>query len=77
MARKAPTLTFPQMVRKYHGQWLAVRVTKRDDAGQPVAGIVLAHKPNRLEVSRAARGQGPVCMMFAGPPVPEGYGMLY
>ncbi|MFP4057768.1 MAG: hypothetical protein ACLF0G_12960 [Candidatus Brocadiia bacterium] len=70
-------LSLPEMVRKYRGQWLAVRVTARDQAGQPVAGIVLARAPTRLEADEAVKGEQEVCLMYAGDVVPEGYGVLY
>jgi hypothetical protein len=77
MKAQPKVLSFPQMIRRYRGQWLAVRVTKRDAAGQPIAGSVVAHKPSRLEVSHSVRGEPAVCLLYAGPPVPEGYGVLY
>ncbi|MBM4042719.1 MAG: hypothetical protein FJ290_29885 [Planctomycetes bacterium] len=70
-------LSLTQMKRRYYGQWLALRVTKRDAAGQPTAGKVLARSPSRLEVSEAARDEKHVCLLYAGEPVPKGYGVLY
>lgn len=70
-------LSLAQMIRRYRGQWLAVKVTKRDDAGQPTAGIVLAHKPTQFEADDAVREEAEVCLMYAGDVAPEGYGILY
>jgi hypothetical protein len=70
-------LSLTEMRDAYHGQWLAVRVTARDEAGQPVAGEVIAHKASRLEVCDAVRGAEEICLLYAGKPVPEGYGFLY
>jgi len=70
-------LSLTEMTDTYHGEWLAVRVTARDEAGQPTAGEVIAHRPSRLEVCEAVRGADDICLMFAGEPIPEGYGFLY
>ena len=70
-------MTLSEMKERFHGQWVAVRVTERDDGGQPVAGEVLAVKPSRLEVAEAVREERDVCLLYAGEPIPEGYGALY
>jgi hypothetical protein len=70
-------LSLTEMRERFHGQWLAVRVTERDEAGQPVAGELIAHKPSRLEVSLAVKDARDICLVYAGAPVPEGYGVLY
>lgn len=70
-------MTLAEMRERFDGQWLAVRVTERDDGGQPVAGEVLAVKPSRLEVAEAVREERDVCLLYAGEPIPEGYGALY
>jgi len=75
MADDAQVLTLEEMKRQYHGQWLAVKVAARDDAGQPVRGIVVAHRPTRLEVSEAVKAQRHVCLFYAGDPIPKGYAL--
>ena len=77
MRTRTRPLSLAQMIRKYRGQWLAVRVTKRDDAGQPTAGIVLAHKPTQCEADDAVGEEAEVCLVYAGDVAPEGYGILY
>ena len=77
MASSEEILTLDEMTRQFQGRRLAVRVTARDEAGQPAAGEVLADKPSRLEVSEAVKGEAEVCVIYAGAPAPEGYGVLY
>ncbi len=77
MPQSAEVMTLAEMKERFHGQWLAVRVTESDDGGQPVAGEVLAVKPSRLEVAEAVREERDVCLLYAGEPIPEGYGALY
>jgi len=48
MSQNAEAMTLEEMKERFHGQWLAVRVTERD-----------------------------VCLLYAGEPIPEGYGALY
>jgi len=55
MTQSAQVMTLAEMRERFDGQWLAVRVTERDDGGQPVAGEVIAVKPSRLEVAEAVR----------------------
>ncbi len=77
MRANSQVLSLTEMKRRFHGQWLAIRVTKRDAAGQPTAGKVLARSPSRLEVSEPARDEKHVCLLYAGEPIPKGYRMLY
>lgn len=77
MKANGQVLTLNEMKRRFHGQWLAVRVTRRDEVGQPTAGTVLARSPSRLEVSQAVKQETHVCLVYAGEPIPKGYGVLY
>ena len=77
MSRSVEAMTLTEMKERFHGQWLAVRVTERDDGGQPVAGEVLAVKPSRLELAEAVKEEREACLLYAGEPIPEGYGVLY
>ena len=76
MADKAQALTLEETKQQYHGQWLAVVLTARDDADQPVAGVDVAQRPTRLEVCEAVKAQRDICLPYAGEPIPKGYGFL-
>lgn len=69
-------LSLNETKRRFHGQWLAIRVTRRDEAGQPTAGRVLARSPSRLELSEAVKDVAHVCLVYAGEPIPKGYGLV-
>jgi hypothetical protein len=77
MSANGQVFSLNEMKRRFHGQWLAVQVTRRDRAGQPTAGRVLARSPSRLEVSEAVKEEEHVCLVYAGEPIPKGYGALY
>ena len=77
MSESADVMSLDEMKERFHGQWLAITVTARDDAGQPIAGHVLAHRPTRLEVCEAVRSERDACLLYAGAPIPEGHGVLY
>jgi hypothetical protein len=66
-----------QLAQKYRGQWLALRVTARDASGQPRRALTLAHGATRAEVHRKVRRVSDVCLLYAGPAVPEGFEVLF
>lgn len=43
-------LTFEEMQRRYHGEWVLIAELKSDENMQVVRGEVLVHSPNRDEV---------------------------
>jgi hypothetical protein len=69
--------TVDELLAKYSGEWLALRVTQRDSAGQPKPALALAHAPTRAEVHQKVRRLKDVCLLYAGPAVPEGFEVLF
>jgi hypothetical protein len=62
-----------QIHRKFHNEWLLIRVTKTDRYNIPLEGIVLHHSPSRKEISAKQRGlEGKILIEFVGDFVPKG-----
>ena len=75
-------LTLRAIAELYPDQWVCVEETEWDDAGQPVAGRVIAHGPNRDETMRAGdefRAAHPDPILYSyytGPLIPEGLAVI-
>lgn len=61
-----------EISERHKGDWVAVRVTERDEAGQPLKAIVVAHNKDRNRL-RDEIPPGEVCIFYAGPVPHEGY----
>jgi hypothetical protein len=61
--------TMGELGEVYPGQWLAVEVIERDDAGQPVRVTVLKRGVNAMTV-REDVGKSYFCTLYTGP-IPE------
>ncbi|MFQ6041452.1 MAG: hypothetical protein ACE5PV_11400 [Candidatus Poribacteria bacterium] len=58
--------------RKYHNEWLLIRVTKTDRYDTPLEGILLFHSKNRIEIWEKQYGlEGDLLIDFAGDFVPK------
>ena len=65
------------LLAQYEGEWVAFRVTARDEYGQPARGELLVHSPRRADAYQAIGQPGEVCVLYAGDLVPEGHGFAY
>ena len=62
-----------EIKRKYGGKWLAIKVTKRE-GGKSIEGELLAIADDREEIlDKLEIGEEPIYVLFAGPPIKEGY----
>jgi hypothetical protein len=70
-------MTIAKMKETFLDEWVAAEVTKMDKANVPVAGEVVTHGPDKLEVYRTVKAylaQHPAARMFiffTGQPIPE------
>ena len=60
----------------YHGEWIAFRTI---DEGDNPEGETILHNKNRRTFDKELLKQGltDVYLTFAGPPVPEGYAVIF
>jgi hypothetical protein len=62
----------------FSDEWVAAEVTKVDKADVPIAGVVLAHSPNKQAVHQTVKAylaQHPAARLFiffTGDPIPQG-----
>lgn len=60
----------------YEGEWIAFRALEESD--NPEGQVVLHHKDRRtFDKELLQRGLTEVYITFAGPPVPEGYTVIF
>ena len=60
----------------YQGEWIAFRSSEESD--NPEGEVVLHNKDRRaFNKELLARGLTDVYITFAGPPVPEGYAVIF
>ena len=61
---------------KYPGEWIAFRAL--DDSDNPEGDVVLHNKDRRIfDKELVERGLKDIYITFAGPPVPEGYSVMF
>lgn len=61
---------------KYQGEWIAFRAFEKSD--NPEGEVVLHHKDRWVfDKELVERGIKNVYITFAGPPVPEGYAIIF
>ena len=61
---------------KYQGEWIAFRAFEKTD--NPEGEVVLHHKDRWVfDKELVERGIKNVYITFAGPPVPEGYAVMF
>lgn len=69
-------ILFEDIARAYPGQWVALKVTERDSAGQPNRGMIVAHSRTKRHLFSLLGDLDDVCILYAGPVVPDGYGVV-
>ncbi len=71
-------LAIREIFERYPDQWVCVEETEWDSIGQPLAGRVIAHGPDRDDITggadqfRAAHPRSILFHFYTGPLVPEG-----
>ena len=61
-------LTLSEIFQKYHGRWVAMIVTQRDENMQPLAGKVVADDVDRYRLRQKITQYDETCLLFAGDP---------
>jgi hypothetical protein len=63
---------------RYHGEWLAIKVTRREDS-QPVEGELVYHSRDRQELLQKLElgRHESVYITYAGPLIEEGYAVAF
>lgn len=54
-------------MKRYEGLWVAVKVTERDESGQPLKGEVISKRALRSELMSEIRKEEDICVFRAGP----------
>ena len=71
-------LTREEIEKRYPNEWVMIEDPEVDEHNEVLGGKVIAHSPDRLAAyqvllkSKARR----CASLFAGPPIPEGMGVL-
>jgi len=61
---------------QYRGEWIAFRTSAEDE--NPEGDVLLHHKDRRaFDKELMRKGLTDVYITFAGPPVPEGYAVIF
>jgi hypothetical protein len=61
---------------KYQGEWIAFRAF--DESDNPEGEVILHNKDRRIfDKELVERGLNDIYITFAGPPVPEGYAVMF
>ena len=61
-------LSVDEVIARYHGEWILLLVTRFDERFNPVQGVVVAHSPDRQQVSAALRREPPRAALPASKP---------
>jgi hypothetical protein len=69
-------MTLEQARSQYDGEWIAFRAVEENDNPE---GEVVLHKKDRRAFDKELieRGLTDIYIVFAGPPIPEGYVTLF
>ncbi len=69
--------TVQELKEAYKGEWLAIAVAKRGEAGIE-EGELVHHSKDADEVWRRIKGdKRKIYVTYAGPPLPEGYAAAF
>ncbi|MCL5067913.1 MAG: hypothetical protein M1368_06130 [Thaumarchaeota archaeon] len=68
--QKEEELAIEEIKQKFYGDWVAIRVTQRDESGQPLKGVVLAHDVNRTLLRNMLNDVAECCIFSTKPPMP-------
>jgi hypothetical protein len=76
-------MTIPAIRAAFPDEWVAAEVTKVDSFDVPLAGMVLAHSPEkvvvyqRVKVHLVAYPTARLFIFFTGDPIPTGVGVAF
>ncbi len=65
-----------QLIARYPGEWLAIEL-KAEEEGRPKAGRVVCHAKDRDAVWRKTKSRRRLYIVYAGPPLQEGYAAAF
>jgi len=75
-ARTGGVRTIQQLIEHYPDEWLAIAVTA-EAGGRPKSGRLVCHAKDPEEVWRRTRSRKRLFIVFAGPPLKEGYAAAF
>ena len=52
-------MSFDEAIALYYGEWVLMKITEHDEHFEPVRGIIIAHSPNRGDLSVALAAEPP------------------
>jgi len=64
------------LLKQYPGEWLAIEVTEFSE-GQPLRGELIYHSATRKEVWEKTKEKERLYIVYAGPPLKEGYAAAF
>jgi len=64
------------LIAEYEGEWLAIEVTEEEN-DQPKEGELVYHSPTREEVWERTGERKRLYIIYAGPPLKEGYAAAF
>jgi len=64
--------TIQELIEQYPDEWLAIDV-KDEEEGRPKTGRLVYHTKDRDEVWRKTKSRRRLYIVYAGPPLKEGY----
>jgi hypothetical protein len=76
-ANDAQVFSIHELVNEHDGEWLALEVVERNEAGLPQKVKLLATANTRLDLNAKIKDRKNVYIKFAGPLTPTQYGFLY
>lgn len=69
-------MRFEEAKIRHQGEWIAFRPFEEND--NPEGEVILHHKERHIfDKELVERGITEICITFAGPPVPEGYAVMF
>lgn len=71
------SLSIEEVKQRYKDEWVAVRVTERDVAGQPSKVKVVSHNPSRYKLMDTVIEEKEICIIYAGSTPHEGYMVMF
>lgn len=67
---KEEALSLSEIRKKFEGDWVAIRVTERDESGQPTKGVVIANDVNRSRLRDMVLSVKECCIFSTREPIP-------
>lgn len=77
MSKVLKVMTMDEIMERYKGCWVAIKVVERDANAQPVRGEVISHHGIRSMVMKAIYNEPDVCILRATSVPEEGYMAMF